>query len=190
MAVTEKDVRNALKGVKDPELGLDLIVLGLIYDLEIEGSSVHATMSLTSPFCPVAGQIVEDARQAILDATDGGADVVVDVTAYATSPVADALDYVKPGGTIVLAGVKGFVPIPDFVSDKIVIKEVAIRGAIGVTTTGYAEAIRVIESGRIPVERMHTHDFRLRDAEEAILTLAGRGSGARSIHSCLLPTLG
>jgi len=65
MAVTEKDVRNALKGVKDPELGLDLIVLGLIYDLEIEGSSVHATMSLTSPFCPVAGQIVEDVKTAI-----------------------------------------------------------------------------------------------------------------------------
>ena len=65
MAVTEKDVRNALKGVKDPELGLDLVVLGLIYDLEIDGSSVHATMSLTSPFCPVAGQIVEDVKTAI-----------------------------------------------------------------------------------------------------------------------------
>jgi metal-sulfur cluster biosynthetic enzyme len=65
MAVTEKDVRNALKGVKDPELGLDLVVLGLIYDLEIDGGSVHATMSLTSPFCPVAGQIVEDVKKAI-----------------------------------------------------------------------------------------------------------------------------
>ncbi len=132
----------------------------------------------------------EDAKQAILDATDGGADVVVDVTAYATSPVAAALDYVKPGGTIVLAGVKGFVPIPDFISDKIVLKEVAIRGAIGVTSTGYAEAIRVIESGRVPIEKMHTHDFRLRDAEEAILTLAGEAPGPRSIHSCLLPSLG
>jgi hypothetical protein len=65
---------------------------------------------------------------------------------------------------------------------------VAIRGAIGVTSTGYAEAIRVIESGRIPIERMHTHDFRLRDAEEAILTLAGEAPGPRSIHSCRAAT--
>ena len=65
MAVTEKDVRTALKNVKDPELHLDLVVLGLIYDIQIDGPRVHATISLTSPFCPVAGQIVEDAKNAI-----------------------------------------------------------------------------------------------------------------------------
>jgi len=65
MAVTEKDVRNALKAVKDPELGLDLVVLGLIYDISVEEAYVKATISLTSPFCPVAGQIVEDVKQAI-----------------------------------------------------------------------------------------------------------------------------
>lgn len=65
MAVTEKDVRNALKAVKDPELGLDLVVLGLIYDISVVGADVKATISLTSPLCPVAGQIVEDVKQAI-----------------------------------------------------------------------------------------------------------------------------
>ena len=65
MAVTEKDVRNALKGVKDPELGLDLVVLGLVYDIEVIGGKVETTISLTSPLCPVAGQIVEDAKTAI-----------------------------------------------------------------------------------------------------------------------------
>ncbi|MCR9096408.1 MAG: alcohol dehydrogenase catalytic domain-containing protein [bacterium] len=132
----------------------------------------------------------EDARSRILEATDGGADVVVDVSAYATSPVAEALDYVRPGGTIVLAGVKGHVPIPEFISDKIVMKEIAIRGAIGVTQSGYSEAIRLIESRRVPLEKMHTHDFALGDAEEAIRTLAGEMDGTRSIHSCLLPGLG
>lgn len=67
MALTEKDVRNALKTVKDPELGLDLVVLGLVYDIEVTGNDVKAIISLTSPMCPVAGQIVEDARQAILN---------------------------------------------------------------------------------------------------------------------------
>lgn len=65
MPVTEKDVRGALKTVKDPELGLDLVVLGLVYGIEIDESRVRATISLTSPFCPVAGQIVEDAKKAI-----------------------------------------------------------------------------------------------------------------------------
>jgi len=65
MPVTEKDVRNALKTVKDPELGLDLVVLGLVYDIDIEDARVHVTISLTSPMCPVAGQIVEDARVAV-----------------------------------------------------------------------------------------------------------------------------
>ena len=64
--VTEKDVKKALKGVKDPELNLDLVVLGLIYDIEVEGNRADVIMSLTSPMCPVAGQIVEDAKNAVL----------------------------------------------------------------------------------------------------------------------------
>lgn len=79
MAVTEKDVRNALKGVKDPELGLDLVVLGLIYDIEIDGADVKAIISLTSPMCPVAGQIVEDVRTAIA-AVDGVDSAEVELT--------------------------------------------------------------------------------------------------------------
>jgi len=65
MSVTEKDVRAALKGVKDPELGLDLVVLGLVYDIEVDGADVKATISLTSPMCPVADQIVDQAREAV-----------------------------------------------------------------------------------------------------------------------------
>ena len=66
MAVTEKDVKKALRGVKDPELNLDLVVLGLIYDVAVEGGKVDVVISLTSPMCPVAGQIVEDAKNAVL----------------------------------------------------------------------------------------------------------------------------
>ncbi len=79
MAVTEKDVRDALKTVKDPELGLDLVVLGLVYDVEIEGQDVHATISLTSPMCPVADQIVDEAREAIAG-VEGVEDSEVELT--------------------------------------------------------------------------------------------------------------
>ncbi|HAY76902.1 MAG TPA: aromatic ring hydroxylase [Gemmatimonadetes bacterium] len=79
MTVTEKDVRTALKGVKDPELGLDLVVLGLIYEIKVEGDSVEAVMSLTSPMCPVAGQIVEEV-QAAIEGVDGVASAEVELT--------------------------------------------------------------------------------------------------------------
>jgi threonine dehydrogenase-like Zn-dependent dehydrogenase len=130
----------------------------------------------------------EDARARIRELTAGeGADVVVDVSSYATKPVAESLDYVRMGGTVVLAGVKGFQEIPGFVSDKVVMKEVTIRGAIGVTSSGYANAIRLLERRQVPIERMHTHDFGLRDAELAIRTLAREIPGEASIHSCLVP---
>jgi len=130
----------------------------------------------------------EDTAQRVLEITDGrGADVVVDVTSYATGPVAEALGYVRAGGTIVLAGVKGYKAIPDFVSDLVVGKEITIKGVIGVTSSGYVSAIRLIESGTVPLEAMHTHDFSLRDAELAIQTLAREIPGEESIHSCLLP---
>ena len=65
MAVTEKEVRKALRKVKDPELNLDIVVLGLIYDLDIADTHVNAKISLTSPFCPAANQIVDDTKAAI-----------------------------------------------------------------------------------------------------------------------------
>ena len=65
MVVTEKDIRNALKTVKDPELNLDLVVLGLVYDIDVNDRDVHEVISLTSPMCPVADQIVLDAKNAV-----------------------------------------------------------------------------------------------------------------------------
>lgn len=130
----------------------------------------------------------EDVRGRVADLTGGrGADVVVEVSSYSTAPVAEALHLVAPGGRIVLAGVKGFKEVPSFVSDLVVVKEVTIRGAFGVTSRSYRSAIRLIESGKVPLEKMHTHDFALGDAELAIQTLAGEAPGEASIHSCLLP---
>jgi threonine dehydrogenase-like Zn-dependent dehydrogenase len=130
----------------------------------------------------------EDARGRVRELTGGrGADVVVEVTANAPEPVAEALHYVATGGRIVLAGVKGLKAVPDFVSDLVVAKEITIQGAFGVTSRAYVAAIRLIESGRVPLEKMHTHDFRLEDAERAIRTLAGEVPGDASIHSCLVP---
>ncbi len=66
MAPTEKDVMDALKTVKDPELNLNLVVLGLVYSVDVKGSHVNARVSLTSPMCPVAEEIVRMAEEAVL----------------------------------------------------------------------------------------------------------------------------
>jgi threonine dehydrogenase-like Zn-dependent dehydrogenase len=130
----------------------------------------------------------ENAGERIRELTGGrGADVVVDVSSYATEPIVQAVDFARMGGQIVLAGVKGWKPIPDFVSDKVVMKELTIKGAIGVTRSGYARAIRLLERRSHPVELMHTHDFALEEAELAIRTLAREIPGDESIHSCLIP---
>lgn len=132
----------------------------------------------------------ENAKEKVREYTGGkGADVVVDVSAYATEPVTDALSFVRPGGTIVLAGVKGFKPVPGFISDTIVMKEITIKGAMGVTSSGYSNAIKLLESRVVPFEKMHTHDFDLLDAELAIKTLARQIPGDESIHSCLIPNM-
>ena len=129
----------------------------------------------------------ENSVKRVKQITDGGADVVIDVSAYATQPVRDALDMVRPGGTIVLAGVKGMKAVDNFISDLIVLKEINIRGAIGVTSTGYKSAINLIESGRVDFQKMHTHEFDLADADLAIRTLGREVEGEGSIHSCLIP---
>ena len=76
---TEADIRKALRKVKDPELNLDLVVLGLIYDVRIDGGRVDVTMSLTSPMCPVAGQLLDEARAAV-EGVPGVTEVEVELT--------------------------------------------------------------------------------------------------------------
>jgi metal-sulfur cluster biosynthetic enzyme len=56
---TVEDVQEALTNVIDPELGLDFVELGLIYDVEIEGNDVFVTFTLTSPGCPIGPQVSE-----------------------------------------------------------------------------------------------------------------------------------
>lgn len=66
----QQEIRRRLRRVKDPELNLDIVVLGLVYDIDINEDYVHVTMSLTSPMCPAAGQIVQDAKDAVEELDD------------------------------------------------------------------------------------------------------------------------
>lgn len=58
--VTREDVLEALRQVEDPELGMDIVDLGLLYDVEVDGPKVKVIHSLTSMGCPVGPMIQED----------------------------------------------------------------------------------------------------------------------------------
>ena len=60
---TVEDVTDVLRDVIDPELGLDFVELGLIYDVEIEGPAVRVTYTLTSPGCPIGPQVSEQIEE-------------------------------------------------------------------------------------------------------------------------------
>lgn len=115
------------------------------------------------------------------------ADVVIDVSAMATQPVLDAVEMVRRGGTIVLAGLKGGRPVQNFVSDRLVFKSITMRGVFTVDSRAYAEAIRLIESAPARFARLHTRSYPLERTEEALLHLAGRLDGPPAVHVAIIP---
>jgi len=71
-------VRTALRQVKDPELDMNIVDLGLVYDVEIGEGDVRVSMTLTSPGCPAGPMITNDVYR-VLRALDGVKDVNIDI---------------------------------------------------------------------------------------------------------------
>jgi metal-sulfur cluster biosynthetic enzyme len=64
-AISVDQVKLALRKVKDPELGLNIVDLGLIYDIAVADNNIHVDMTLTSPGCPAGPQIMTDAERVL-----------------------------------------------------------------------------------------------------------------------------
>src|SRR2546428_7451835 len=82
--LNEEAVRRALRQVKDPELDMNIVDLGLVYDVEVTGGDVRIAMTLTSPGCPAGPMITNDVYK-VVRALEGVQDDV-SVIAMRTSP--------------------------------------------------------------------------------------------------------
>ncbi len=79
MPLTPEIIRKALRGVKDPELGLNIVDIGLVYETDVnEEGDVTVKMTLTSPGCPSGAEILQDAKM-VLEDLEGVRSVQVDL---------------------------------------------------------------------------------------------------------------
>ena len=88
---------------------------------------------------------------------------------------------------MVLAGLRDGAPIPDFVADEIVFKDLRVRGVLGVSSWSFRQAIRVIASNRYPLERLHTHTLPLERLVDGLAVLAGDVPGEEAVHITVTP---
>jgi len=77
-ALQSEDVREALKAVVDPEIGIDIVNLGLIYDVGISDNNITVKMTLTGPGCPV-GPMLQSQVYGIAAGMPGARNVQVDM---------------------------------------------------------------------------------------------------------------
>lgn len=131
----------------------------------------------------------EDPVAKVSDLTGGRmVDAVVNVTAKAPGALAEAVELAAMGGMIVLAGeAHGYAAAFD--PDRIFLKELTIKGVRGRTAREMKKAIRLLESGKYPLEKLATHHFTLDQVERAIATVGGEGE-PDAIHVSVLPRIG
>ena len=77
--VDKEQVIEVLKKVQDPEIQYDIWSLGLVYNIEIEGSKVKILMTFTTPMCPYGPVLMDDVRRQV-SAIDGVGEVAIELT--------------------------------------------------------------------------------------------------------------
>ena len=77
LPLNRENIIEELKTVKDPELGLDIHTLGLIYDIKIGEDGIDILMTLTTPFCPYGDEIIQNVEKSL---KKFGQEVRVDIT--------------------------------------------------------------------------------------------------------------
>ena len=77
--IDDSVVYDALRGVDDPEAGMNVVDLGLVYAVRIGAGSIEVDMTMTTPACPVSGMLVEQARGAVEAVAPAGTRVQINL---------------------------------------------------------------------------------------------------------------
>ncbi len=130
----------------------------------------------------------DDPVRALRKATGRFADVVVDVTAKAAAAPGQALQLVRSGGTVVLAGTRGgTTSCPGFDPDLVVYKEIRVLGALGVDTASYRVALELLGSGAYPFAALPRRVAGFDELGPLLATLAGDLDGDVPVHAVFAP---
>jgi alcohol dehydrogenase len=130
-----------------------------------------------------------DPVQFVSEITGGEmAEVVIDVTGSQAGAIA-AIDLVRQGGTIVMPGAYGTDAKIPLSLDKIFLKEIRIQGVYSHDLRSVIPAIKLVESGKYPLEKMVSHRFSLNEVEKAIRTIGGMIPGESPIKAVIDPKL-
>lgn len=76
---TTDQVRSALRGVVDPEVGVNIVDLGLIYDVQVTAEAIRIALTMTSPACPLSDLVIADAETALATAWPDGPPASIDL---------------------------------------------------------------------------------------------------------------
>jgi threonine dehydrogenase-like Zn-dependent dehydrogenase len=131
----------------------------------------------------------EDLRERVLELTGGeGVDAVIDTTSHSagTEPTMIAMDVAKRrAGTIVVQGGFNFA---DFPMQTLSQKDTTLRQARGHSWHSVERGLKMMATRKYPLHLMHTHDFTLDQADEAVRATGGKMIGAnRALHVSVLP---
>lgn len=77
--LTEKEVRTVLRGVIDPEIGMNIVDLGLVYGVEISDNRLHIDLTMTTPACPMGEMILDDVHEALAALAPTGVEIDIEL---------------------------------------------------------------------------------------------------------------
>lgn len=156
-----------------------VIVIGRSPGARLEAAEALGAVAIAATRADVIAEVRE--------ATGGEmADLIIDLAPGATDTVETALALARKGGTILLAAPKHGQPIAGFQNDTVVRKELTVKGIRGHDYQSVEQALRIIRSGKYPLQRLRTHQFPLAEVDRA-LRMVGERTDPSAIHVAVTP---